>query len=140
MPVPIHDAGFSPTREPIAVYRELSRTGLLHPDPAQQLAIERLQSLYRALLDYRPETGLHGWLARFGLTENGNAHAPMGLYLCGPVGCGKSIPDGVEDLLFPCTEAHCWSFRASAAPLRHLFKDVDQHQGLHLRAALMTPN
>jgi hypothetical protein len=26
------------------------------------------------------------------------------------------------------------------SPLRHLFKDVDQHQGLHLLAALMTPN
>ena len=59
LPVPMPDAGFSPTREPIAVYRELCRNGLLQPDPAQQLAVERLQSLYRALLDYRPETGPH---------------------------------------------------------------------------------
>jgi cell division protein ZapE len=91
LPVPILDAGSSPTREPMAVYRDLCRKGLLQPDPAQQLAVERLQSLYRALLHYRPETGLHGWLARFGLTENGGSQIPLGLYLCGPVGRGKSM-------------------------------------------------
>jgi cell division protein ZapE len=83
--------------EPMAVYRALRQRGLLQPDPAQQLAIERLQSLYRALLHYRPETGLRGWLARFGLAENGGSHAPVGLYLCGPVGRGKSL---LMDLFF----------------------------------------
>ncbi|HYZ40901.1 MAG TPA: AFG1/ZapE family ATPase, partial [Stellaceae bacterium] len=75
----------------MALYRALRQRGLLEPDPAQQLAIERLQSLHRALLHYRPETGLRGWLARFGLAENGGSHAPVGLYLCGPVGRGKSM-------------------------------------------------
>src|SRR6516165_2570308 len=87
----------SPAREPIAAYRELRRNGVLHPDPAQQAAVERLQRLYHALLDHRPETGLRGWLARFGLTENGRGHAPMGLYLWGPVGRGKSM---LMDLFF----------------------------------------
>jgi cell division protein ZapE len=96
-PVPITDAGSSPTREPITVYRELCRKGLLQPDPAQQLAIERLQTLYRALLEYQPETRLRGWLARFGLIENGGAQVPVGLYLCGPVGRGKSL---LMDLFF----------------------------------------
>jgi cell division protein ZapE len=96
-PMPITHAGSSPTREPITVYRELCRKGLLQPDPAQQQAIERLQSLYRALLEYQPETGLRGWLARFGLTENGGAQVPVGLYLCGPVGRGKSM---LMDLFF----------------------------------------
>ena len=93
------DAGTAaaPTAEPMAVYRALRQRGLLQPDPAQQLAIERLQSLYRALLHYRPETGLRGWLARFGLAENGGSHAPVGLYLCGPVGRGKSM---LMDLFF----------------------------------------
>ena len=81
----------------MAAYRELRQTGLLQPDPTQQSAVERLQSLYHALLDDRPETGLRGWLARFGLTENGNADSPMGLYLCGPVGRGKSM---LMDLFF----------------------------------------
>src|SRR6516164_7478892 len=96
-PMPITDAGSPPTREPITVYRELCRKGLLQPDPAQQQAIERLQSLYRALLHYHPETGLRGWLARFGLAENGGSHVPVGLYLCGPVGRGKSM---LMDLFF----------------------------------------
>jgi len=93
------DAGASatPTAAPMAVYRALRQRGLLQPDPAQQLAIERLQSLYRALLQYRPETGLRGWLARFGLAENGGNHAPVGLYLCGPVGRGKTM---LMDLFF----------------------------------------
>lgn len=86
------DAGMAATaEEPMAVYRARRQQGLLQPDPAQQLAVERLQSLYRGLLHYRPETGLRGWLARFGLAENGGNHAPVGLYLCGPVGRGKSM-------------------------------------------------
>ncbi len=93
------DAGTAaaPSAEPMAGYRALRQRGLLQPDPAQQLAVERLQSLYRALLHYRPETGLRGWLARFGLAENGGSHAPVGLYLCGPVGRGKSM---LMDLFF----------------------------------------
>jgi cell division protein ZapE len=92
------DAGTAITpAEPLATYRALRQRGLLQPYPAQQLAIERLQSLYRALLHYRPETGLRGWLARFGLAENGGDHAPVGLYLCGPVGRGKSM---LMDLFF----------------------------------------
>ena len=87
----------SPTREPIAVYQELRQKGLLQPDPAQQPAIEELQSLYRALLECRPESGLRGLLARLGLGENGNADNPMGLYLYGPVGRGKSM---LMDLFF----------------------------------------
>jgi cell division protein ZapE len=87
----------SPTRAPITVYQELRQKGLLEPDPAQQPAIVGLQGLYRTLLEYRPESGLRGWLARLGLAENGSAHAPMGLYLYGPVGRGKSM---LMDLFF----------------------------------------
>ena len=84
-------------REPIAVYQELRQKGVLQPDPAQQPAIEKLQGLYRALSEYRPESGLRGWLARLGLAENGGVHAPMGLYIHGPVGRGKSM---LMDLFF----------------------------------------
>ena len=54
-PVPdgLADAGSdSSTPEPMALYRELRQKGLLQPDPAQQLAVEKLQSLYRALLPF----------------------------------------------------------------------------------------
>jgi cell division protein ZapE len=92
------DAGASGAApEPMARYRALRQQGVLEPDAAQQLAIEQLQSLYRALRDYRPESGWHGWLARFGLAEHNGADAPMGLYLCGPVGRGKSM---LMDLFF----------------------------------------
>src|SRR5690348_12442618 len=92
------DAGAAPqAAEPIMAYRALVQGGVLQPDPTQQLAIERLQSLYRALLHYRPETGRRGWLARFGLIESGGDDAPVGLYLCGPVGRGKSM---LMDLFF----------------------------------------
>jgi cell division protein ZapE len=91
------DAGAFAVREPMALYRALRQQGRLEPDPAQQLAVERLQSLHRALVSYRPEQGLRGWLARFGLAENHGADAPVGLYLCGPVGRGKSM---LMDLFF----------------------------------------
>ncbi len=98
VPITVTAAGDpSPTTEPMAVYRELRRQGTLQPDAAQQLAVERLQSLHRALLHYRPETGIHGWLARFGFSMNGAVQIPLGLYLCGPVGRGKSM---LMDLFF----------------------------------------
>src|SRR5271166_4467570 len=93
---PDAEAG-SRAQDPLSLYRSLRLQGLLQPDPAQQLAVERLQSLYRALLHYKPETGLRGWLARFGLVENGGFNAPAGLYLYGPVGRGKSM---LMDLFF----------------------------------------
>src|SRR5882724_10953429 len=98
MPLPVCDANpRSSMPEPMALYRELRRKGILQPDPAQQLAVEKLQSLHRVLLHYRPETGLHGWLARFGFSANGAIQIPLGLYLCGPVGRGKSM---LMDLFF----------------------------------------
>jgi len=87
----------SSAQGPIAAYQQLRNKGVLQLDPAQELAVARLQSLYHALLDYRPESGLRGWLARFGRGENGRAHTPMGLYLHGPVGRGKSM---LMDLFF----------------------------------------
>jgi cell division protein ZapE len=83
--------------EPIAAYRSLCRQGLIEPDPAQQRAVARLQSLFRALAQYRPQSGFLGWLARFGLAELPGAEAPQGLYLCGPVGRGKTM---LMDLFF----------------------------------------
>ena len=50
-------ATLSSAQGPMAAYQELRKKGLLQPDPAQELAVARLQSLYHALLDYRPESG-----------------------------------------------------------------------------------
>jgi cell division protein ZapE len=92
-----YSADLPTSPEPMARYRALCRAGRLEPDPAQQRAVERLQSLYRALIAYRPEHGFRGWLSRFGFGDDPSAHAPLGLYLFGPVGRGKSM---LMDLFF----------------------------------------
>jgi cell division protein ZapE len=71
--------------------------GELRPDPAQELAAERLQSLHNALLRYTPKSGKKGWMQRFGLKVDAGDPPPQGIYLYGGVGRGKSM---LMDLLF----------------------------------------
>jgi cell division protein ZapE len=73
----------------IEKYRALARSGEVRPDPVQELAIEQLEIIARRLASYRP--GKKRWL--FGKAEP----EPRGLYICGPVGRGKSM---LMDLLF----------------------------------------
>jgi cell division protein ZapE len=94
---------------PLARYRALLEEGKLSPDPAQAMAVEKLESLHRALADYTPSQDEGGWLARFGLRQRANrglAWTPgdcescepkQGLYLYGEVGRGKSM---LMDLFF----------------------------------------
>ena len=76
---------------PLPAYRARLRGGGLKPDPAQALAVEKLQSLHKALEKYRPATGSLGWRERFGLGRQERAAPPQGLYICGDVGRGKSM-------------------------------------------------
>ncbi|WP_229743569.1 cell division protein ZapE [Aliidongia dinghuensis] len=82
-------------------YRAKRAAGLLKPDPMQELAAEKLQSLHRALLSYRPEppaAAPTGWRAFLGLNPHRDApKAPRGLYIYGGVGRGKSM---LMDLFF----------------------------------------
>lgn len=68
---------------PLPAYRAMQRGGRLHHDPAQEPA-EKLQSLYNALHDYRPEAdnigALRSWAARLGLARRRDEEAPQGLY------------------------------------------------------------
>lgn len=95
---------------PLFAYRALVRNGDIKPDPAQELAAEKLQSLHKALAGYRPALGESGWLARFGIrgkTEKQplawtppdavDAAPCQGLYIFGDVGRGKSM---LMDLFF----------------------------------------
>jgi cell division protein ZapE len=75
---------------PLTRYRARRLAGALLADPAQELAAEKLQSLWRALRDYQPGNGARGWRARLGLSRASEA-PPMGLYLFGQVGRGKSM-------------------------------------------------
>jgi cell division protein ZapE len=81
---------------PLALYRERCATGAIRSDPAQARAVERLETLHRALLNHAPPA--RGWLARLGI--GGAVEAPKGLYLWGPVGRGKSM---LMDLFFTAT-------------------------------------
>ena len=81
------------TDGPVAAYRARCRAGEITGDPAQELAAEKLQSLHNALKGYQPSAG--GWAERFGLARRGEP--PLGLYICGPVGRGKSM---LMDLFF----------------------------------------
>ncbi len=75
---------------PLGVYRRWRAEGTLAHDPAQELAVEKLQSLHNALRHYSPETGRSGLKARLGLARR-RTEPPQGLYLFGGVGRGKSM-------------------------------------------------
>ncbi len=73
-------------------YRAQVDDGTLRPDPAQELAAEKLNSLHHALQSYKPKSGRAGWMERFGLAgQYGAVEPPLGLYLYGGVGAGKSM-------------------------------------------------
>jgi len=89
---------------PLFAYRAMLQAGDLKPDPAQGLAVEKLQSLHHALAKYRPSLGEAGWMARFGLKKSvpgatwtwssgdgEQAQPKHGLYIFGDVGRGKSM-------------------------------------------------
>jgi len=109
------------TEGPLAVYRARRGMGTLKADPAQELAAEKMQSLWHALRDYRPSLGQVGWRARFGLARRPDP-APQGLYIYGDVGRGKSM---LMDLFFET---------APVGPKRrvhfHAFM-LEVHQRLH---------
>jgi cell division protein ZapE len=83
---------------PMPAYRAKRAAGELKPDPVQELAVEKLQMLHRALLGYRAilQTQPGGWLAALGLGPTPAPH-PKGLYFFGGVGRGKSM---LMDLFF----------------------------------------
>jgi cell division protein ZapE len=82
---------------PLSRYRALQNTGALTHDAAQELAAEKLQSLWKALKNYQPSEQAGGWRERLGLARRREADAPQGLYIFGPVGRGKSM---LMDLFF----------------------------------------
>ena len=91
---------------PLGAYRARLDSGELATDPAQALAAERLQSLWRRLRDYAPETpredrSLWGRLRHRKPPDDIPANYPHGIYLVGDVGRGKSM---LMDLFFASAE------------------------------------
>jgi cell division protein ZapE len=83
------------TEGPLFAYRARVGEGALSGDPAQELAAEKLQSLYHALKFHRPRQP-GSWKERFGLARRAE-EPPAGLYIFGDVGRGKSM---LMDLFF----------------------------------------
>jgi cell division protein ZapE len=81
--------------EPLARYRALRQSGELAADPAQELAVEKLQMLHHRLAQYQPDQGQKWHQFLFG--GNQKEPAPEGIYIYGDVGRGKSM---LMDLFF----------------------------------------
>jgi len=91
------------TTGPLAAYRAALAEGTIRPDVAQAMAVEKFESLHKALGSYRPSQGESGWLSRFGFGNKAPStlqwHAgdlslsepKQGLYIYGEVGRGKSM-------------------------------------------------
>jgi len=79
----------------MAAYQAHLMAGQLRPDPAQKRVIARLQAVIDRLGNGKPRAGL---LARLGFGRAGTGSTgPVGLYIWGPVGRGKSM---LMDLFF----------------------------------------
>ncbi|MFN4165339.1 MAG: cell division protein ZapE [Ferrovibrio sp.] len=75
-------------------YRQKLTAGDLAEDPAQELAVEKLELLSHRLQHYRP--GEDSWLQKLSFGRK-REPAPQGLYIYGDVGRGKSM---LMDLFF----------------------------------------
>jgi len=79
-------------------YAELAESGALERDTAQAAAVERLQTLQNELQEYRrpSKSSSLGWL----MARGPKRPAPLGLYMWGDVGRGKTM---LMDLFFETT-------------------------------------
>ena len=80
----------------LAAYQAALADNSLKPDPMQAAAAEKLETLTRALADYRPGFSLFGKNLLL-IGRHSPPGAPRGLYIWGDVGRGKSM---LMDLFF----------------------------------------
>jgi cell division protein ZapE len=113
---------------PLGAWRARVTGGVIRRDPAQEAAVTRLQSLWRALDGYdpEPEREAGGLLARLGFGRkrvDEASLAPHGLYLVGEVGRGKSM---LMDLFFAAA-------RVSRKRRTHFHRFMqDVHKRIHV--------
>ncbi|MBM3583334.1 MAG: AFG1 family ATPase [Alphaproteobacteria bacterium] len=119
---------------PIAGYRALLAKGAIERDPAQELAVEKLELLARRLDGYAPAQGrVKRWFARAP-----KAAPPTGLYMFGGVGRGKSF---LMDLFFDHApvaakrRVHFHAFMQEVHGAIHAFRR-QENPGSHTRDAI----
>ena len=126
------------SRGPIAVYRARVAAGELDADPAQRLAVEKLQLLWMRLSDYNPSKpkrvglGFFGW-GRDRLEEK----AVPGLYLYGGVGRGKSMLMDIfydEAPVSPKRRVHFHAFMQEIHAAIHVERSKGQKDPLRIVA------
>lgn len=124
----------APAGGPLPAYRARVAEGRLRADPAQALAAERLQALWRETRGYDPQPAepeeAAGWLSRLFRrkpVDEAQGGSPPGLYLVGDVGRGKSM---LMDLFFETAEVprkrriHFHAFMQEAHARIHEWKHV----------------
>jgi cell division protein ZapE len=87
---------------PLAAYRAMRQSGQIEHDAAQELAVQKLQSVANALKDYHPAGNgwMDRWRQRLGIGRRDDVDgeaSTQGLYIYGAVGRGKSM---LMDLFF----------------------------------------
>ena len=85
---------------PLPAYRSMIANASLAADPAQAMAVDRLQDLWERLRDYDPgpaQPAGGSFLSRLMRRRHAEEYVPTGLYLVGEVGRGKSM---LMDLFF----------------------------------------
>ena len=128
------ESGSADAAGPLAAYRARVTAGDLRPDPAQALAAEKLQDLWRRTRGYDPKPRVqrsnapNGFLSRFRRAkpvDEAPGAVPIGLYLVGEVGRGKSM---LMDLFFDTAAVprkrriHFHQFMQDAHRRVHLWK------------------
>jgi cell division protein ZapE len=119
----------NPAAGPIHAYRDFIRSGEWRPDPAQELAAEKLQLLHLKLRGYDPRAK-SGWTLPF--RRQRNAEAPQGIYFYGGVGRGKTA---MMDIFFDGVEvprkrrAHFHAFMLDVHARIHAFRQLAKGKG-----------
>jgi cell division protein ZapE len=114
---------------PLDRYETLLASEEVNEDPAQRHAIEKLQAMHERLDGYRPASLNAGWAGRFGFGGRPPAEAPLGLYIHGAVGRGKSM---LMDLFFDCVaverkrRVHFHEFMQEAHELIHEWRQSNK--------------
>lgn len=114
--------------EPLAAYEKLVSDGEIRVDPNQQLAITLLQELHGELELYRQQMGQTGWRARLSF-RNRQRPVPMGIYMWGGVGRGKTM---LMDLFYDHTSiterkhVHFHAFMQEVHKRLHTFREAQK--------------